>query len=41
MSKRTYAIALVIALVVIVAALMLRGQGGGLLAQLGPMIHGR
>ena len=41
MSKRTYAIVLVIALVVVAVALMLRGQGGGLLSQLGPMIHGR
>ena len=41
MSKRTYAIVLVIALVVIAVAVMLRGEGGGLLAELGPMIHGR
>jgi len=41
MSKRTYAVVLVIALVVIAVAVMLRGEGGGLLTELGPMIHGR
>jgi hypothetical protein len=41
MSKRTYAIVLIVAAIVIALALAMRGQGGGMLANLPAAIHGR
>jgi len=41
MSKRTYAIVLIVAAVLVMAAIALRGEGGGLLTRWLSTLHGR
>jgi hypothetical protein len=41
MRKRSYTVVLIVAALLIVAAIALRGRGAHLMAQLAPAIHGR